>query len=199
MGYGMSASRNILIWLGCLTVGTVGGGAIYLKSLPRPMTVAIVPKVERPTGKKTVVPQYEKLDLLKKEDLEPVETSKPVEPEPTESVETEPTEDVEPVESEPVEPERPTRKSQNRSFTRITRSGHLAAERKEDLDRAIRYVSQKDEKALNRLIESDKVFLLKAGVEVYTEGCEGFFCLIIKIRPIGEDSVFYTTREAVRK
>jgi hypothetical protein len=88
-GYGMSASRNILIWLGCLTVGTVGGGAIYLKSLPHPMSVAIVPKVERSTGKKTVVPQYEKLDLLKKEDLEPVET--------------EPVETVEPVEPEPVE------------------------------------------------------------------------------------------------
>jgi hypothetical protein len=112
-GYGMSASRNILIWLGCLTVGTVGGGAIYLKSLPHPMSVAIVPKVERSTGKKTVVPQYEKLDLLKKEDLEPVETSKPIESEPTESLETEPTEDV--------EPEKPARKRLR--FSRRNRKG----------------------------------------------------------------------------
>jgi hypothetical protein len=188
---GMSASRNILIWLGCLAVGTVGGGAIYLKSLPRPMNVAIVPKVEGQPSKRNIVPQYENPDLLKKEDLEPVESSKPVETEAVEPVETET--------AEPVETVRPARTRQNRSYTRITRSGHLAAESKEDLDRAIRYVSQNDAKALDRLIESDKVFLLKEGIEVYTEGCEGFFCLIIKIRPVGEDTVFYTTLEAVRK
>jgi hypothetical protein len=62
----------------------------------------------------------------------------------------------------------------------------------EAIDDAVTYVAQGDKEAFRQLLLSDRLFLLKPGVQVYKEGCGNRKCTAIKIRPVGQTFTLYT-------
>ncbi len=80
-----------------------------------------------------------------------------------------------------------------------TKKGHyLASVSKEWLDQAISYSAANDLAALQQLIDSKKVFPLKAGILVYVED-SSLWGGWVKIRPKGSTIAVYTVREAITK
>jgi hypothetical protein len=86
---------------------------------------------------------------------------------------------------------------QKASATRTTRGGDIAAFTESDLDEALKYIIQKDDAALNQLLQSERVFVLKSGVEVHIDRCLNFMCSKVAIRPVGQTTSIYTHKEAV--
>jgi hypothetical protein len=80
--------------------------------------------------------------------------------------------------------------------TRTTKSGYLASVSEELLDKAIDYVVAKDQAALQKLMDSNLVFMLKGGVKVYIVDTK-MFSGKVKIRPAGETVEVWTLIEAV--
>jgi len=78
-----------------------------------------------------------------------------------------------------------------------TQDGYIAATSEDLLDKAISYLGAKDTVALQKLMDTQMVFVLKAGMKVYiTE--RGIFSGKIKIRPVGETFEVWTFREAAK-
>lgn len=82
--------------------------------------------------------------------------------------------------------------------TRKTVPGYLASTSEDLLDKAIEYAVSKDYVALQKLLDSDLVFMLKGGLEVYIVKCK-FFSGKVKIRPTGETIEIWTVIEAVKE
>ncbi len=79
---------------------------------------------------------------------------------------------------------------------RITKSGYIASTSKELLDKAIEYIAAKDNAALQKILETKLVFVLKAGLKVYVVDTK-IFSGMVKIRPVGETVEVWTLIEAV--
>jgi len=77
-----------------------------------------------------------------------------------------------------------------------TKSGYLASVSEELLHKAVSYAVAKDEAALQKLLDTQYVFWLKAGVPVYVEDIK-VFSGTVKIRPKGETVEVWTLYEAV--
>ena len=82
--------------------------------------------------------------------------------------------------------------------TRITKSGYLASVSEELLDKAIEYAVAKDNVALQKLMDSKMVFMLKGGLKVYIVDTK-IFSGKVKIRPAGQTVEVWTLIEAVGK
>lgn len=80
--------------------------------------------------------------------------------------------------------------------TRITKSGYLASISEELLDKAIEYVVANDHAALQKILETKLVFMLKGGLKVYIVDTK-IFSGKVKIRPVGETVEVWTLIEAV--
>jgi len=78
----------------------------------------------------------------------------------------------------------------------MTKGGYVASVSKENLSRAIKYVSQGDRDAFNRMVQSKQVFILKKGVVVYVEKMP-FLSGLVKIRPKGHTTGVWTVFEAI--
>ena len=81
---------------------------------------------------------------------------------------------------------------------RVTKSGYLASLSEKILDKAVDYAVAKDNIALQKLIDSKLVFLLKSNLKVYIVDTK-LFSGKIKIRPVGETIEVWTVTEAVTK
>jgi len=79
---------------------------------------------------------------------------------------------------------------------KTTNSDYVAAFSEKDLDRAISYVSDGDKAAFNQIIESGRVFLLKAGMKVYV--VDSTWTGKVKIRLQGKTIEIWTVKEALR-
>ena len=91
---------------------------------------------------------------------------------------------------------------QKASTTRTTKGDYIAAFTESNLDEALKYIIQKDEAALNQLlqserVQSERVFVLKPGVEVRIDRYLNFMCSKVAIRLAGETIPIYTFGEAV--
>lgn len=80
--------------------------------------------------------------------------------------------------------------------TRTTKSGYLASVSEEILDKAIDYAVAKDHAALQKLMDTNLVFMLKGGLKVYIVDTK-IFSGKVKIRPAGETVEVWTLIEAV--
>jgi len=80
--------------------------------------------------------------------------------------------------------------------TRTTKSGYLASVSEELLDKAIDYAVAKDHAALQKLMDTNLVFMLKGGLKVYIVDTK-IFSGKVKIRPAGETVEVWTLIEAV--
>ncbi|MFZ2397451.1 MAG: hypothetical protein WAW31_02060 [Smithella sp.] len=81
--------------------------------------------------------------------------------------------------------------------TRRTISGYLASSDEKLLDKAIQYVAAKDHVALQKIMDTNLVFMLKGGLKVYIVDTK-IFSGKVKIRPVGETIELWTAIEAVR-
>ncbi len=81
--------------------------------------------------------------------------------------------------------------------TRSTISGYLASPDEKLLDKAIQYVAAKDHVALQKIMDTKLVFMLKGGLKVYIVDTK-IFSGKVKIRPVGETIELWTAIEAVR-
>ena len=79
---------------------------------------------------------------------------------------------------------------------RITKSGYLASTSEELLDKAIEYAVAKDYAALQKILDTQLVFMLKGGLRVYIVDTK-IFSGKVKIRPVGETFEVWTLIEAV--
>jgi hypothetical protein len=79
-----------------------------------------------------------------------------------------------------------------------TKKGYLVAHTKEDLDLAVQMVIDKDEKALDQLIDSDRVFISYPGKKVFLVDNEVFSGLS-QIRFEGDTETFWTLMEAIER
>lgn len=79
---------------------------------------------------------------------------------------------------------------------RITKSGYLASTSEELLDKAIEYAVAKDHAALQKILDTHLVFMLKGGLRVYIVDTK-IFSGKVKIRPVGETFEVWTLIEAV--
>ena len=86
---------------------------------------------------------------------------------------------------------------QKASTTRTTKGDYIAAFTESNLDEALKYIIQKDDAALNQLLQSERVFVLKPGVEVRIDRYLNFMCSKVAIRLAGETIPIYTFGEAV--
>ena len=66
------------------------------------------------------------------------------------------------------------------------------------LDKAIEYAAVKDYTALQKLMDTKMVFMLKGGLNVYIEDTK-IFSGKVKIRPVGQTIEVWTLIEAVGK
>jgi hypothetical protein len=82
------------------------------------------------------------------------------------------------------------------SELQYTKSGYLASVSEELLHKAVSYAVNEDEVALQKLLDTQYVFWLKAGVPVYIEDIK-VFSGTVKIRPKGETVEVWTLYEAV--
>ena len=82
--------------------------------------------------------------------------------------------------------------------TRITKSGYLASMSEELLNKAVEYVVAKDNVALQKLMNTNMVFMLKGDMKVYIVDTK-FFSGMVKIRPVGQTVEVWTLIEAVGK
>lgn len=80
--------------------------------------------------------------------------------------------------------------------TRTTKPGYFASISEELLDKAIEYVVAKDNVALQKLMDTKMVFMLKGGLQVYIVDSK-IFKGKVKIRPVGEMFEVWTLIEAV--
>lgn len=80
--------------------------------------------------------------------------------------------------------------------TYYTKDGYVFALDKETLNRAVKYVSQGDDAALESMLKAGKIYILNKNVEVYVE--EQTLSLV-KIRPEGMDAAVWTVREAISR
>jgi len=78
----------------------------------------------------------------------------------------------------------------------VTKSGYIASVSEELFDKAVSYAVQKDYVALQKLLDSKLVFMLKAGVPVYLEDTK-MFSGKVKIRPAVSTVSVWTNIEAV--
>ncbi|NJB66414.1 hypothetical protein GGQ74_000054 [Desulfobaculum xiamenense] len=79
---------------------------------------------------------------------------------------------------------------------RTTKSGYLASVSEAWLDKAVEYAVARDDVALQKLIDSKLVFVLKGGLRVYVVDTK-IFSGIVKIRPVGETFEVWTLIEAI--
>ena len=86
---------------------------------------------------------------------------------------------------------------QKASTTRTTKGDYIAAFTESNLDEALKYIIQKDDTALNQLLQSERVFVLKPRVEVPIDRCLNLMCSKVAIRLVGETIPIYTFGEAV--
>ena len=82
--------------------------------------------------------------------------------------------------------------------TYVTKSGYLAAITEDALDKAIEYIVQKDNAALQQLMSTGMVFQLKAGIPVHVVDTK-MFSGKVKIRPRGSTAEVWTLIEAIQK
>lgn len=80
--------------------------------------------------------------------------------------------------------------------TRTTKSGYLASPSEQLLDKAIQYISVKDYVAVQKLLDTKMVIMLKGGLRVYVVDSK-IFSGKIKIRPVGQTIEIWTVTEAV--
>lgn len=80
--------------------------------------------------------------------------------------------------------------------TKITKPGYLASVSEKLLDKAFEYAVAKDAAALQKLIDSKMVFVLKGGLRVYIVDIK-MFSGKVKIRPAGQTVEVWTSIEAV--
>lgn len=90
----------------------------------------------------------------------------------------------------------PPQTSQDLSY--ITKGGYPASASKELFEKAIKMAVDNDTQALQKLINSNLVFILKEGVPVYVED-SSILGGWVKLRPKGETVTFYTNIEAIEK
>jgi hypothetical protein len=79
---------------------------------------------------------------------------------------------------------------------RTTKSGYLASVSEKLLDKAVDYAVAKDYAALQKLMDTNLVFMLKGGLKVYIVDTK-IFSGKVKIRPAGETVEVWTLIEAV--
>lgn len=80
--------------------------------------------------------------------------------------------------------------------TRTTKSGYLASVSEKLLDKAIDYAVAKDHTALQKLMDTNLVFMLKSGLRIHIVDTK-IFSGKVKIRPAGETVEVWTLIEAV--
>ena len=80
----------------------------------------------------------------------------------------------------------------------VTVGSYLASQSLDMLERAESYVAQRDDEALQKLIDSGDVFILKSGIRVEVMDTKGIFSQLVKIRPRGETIEIWTVAEAIR-
>lgn len=78
----------------------------------------------------------------------------------------------------------------------VTKGEYLASVSEELFDKAVSYSVQKDYVALQELLDSKLVFILKSGISVYIEDTK-IFSGKVKIRPKGSTTTVWTNTEAV--
>ena len=78
----------------------------------------------------------------------------------------------------------------------ITKANYLAAISEELFEEATGYLAQRDFIALQKLLDSGWVVMLKAGIPVYIEDTK-LFGGKVKIRPVGFTTGIWTHTEAV--
>lgn len=78
----------------------------------------------------------------------------------------------------------------------ITKSGYLASVSEELLDKAVTLLVQEDMVALQKLMDTDVVFMLKGGVSVHIEDTK-IFSGKVEIRPAGYIDSVWTAIEAI--
>jgi hypothetical protein len=81
--------------------------------------------------------------------------------------------------------------------TKTTASGYLASTSEELLDKAISYLVDKDNVALQKILDTGLVFELKGGLSVYVVNTK-MFSGKVKIRPVGETVEIWTLIEAIK-
>lgn len=80
--------------------------------------------------------------------------------------------------------------------TNITRSGYIASTSEKYLDKAFEYIVAKDQVALQKIMDTNLVFMLKGGLKVHIVDRK-IFRGKVKIRPVGETLEVWTSSEAV--
>lgn len=81
---------------------------------------------------------------------------------------------------------------------KTTKPGYLASLSETMLEKAIDYAVANDKIALQKLLDSNLVFILKEGIRVYIVDVK-LFSGTVKIRPVGETFEVWTVTEAVSK
>ena len=82
--------------------------------------------------------------------------------------------------------------------TRTTNAGYPASTSEQFLDKAVEYASAHDDEALQELLDTGLVFLLKGGMEVYIVDTK-LFSGKVKIRLKGSTTEVWTLYEAISK
>lgn len=88
-------------------------------------------------------------------------------------------------------------KNSTQSNIRTTKYGYYAAYDEKSLEKAIRYVTQKDNEAITKLIYQGDIFELQGAKEVHL--IDQTFSGIVKIRIRGTTEEIWTIREALNK
>ncbi|KHD10358.1 hypothetical protein PN36_18505 [Candidatus Thiomargarita nelsonii] len=78
-----------------------------------------------------------------------------------------------------------------------TQGNNYAAKSKNLFEKAVHFGVQKDYIALEKLLNSNLVFRLNSGIQVHIEDRAGFLGAVIKIRPVGKITTYWTNTEAV--
>ncbi len=79
---------------------------------------------------------------------------------------------------------------------KTTKAGYYAALTKDLLQNAIDYHNDKDAKALNLLLKSGSVIILKAGIKVHVYERSVWYGFV-KVRPRGKDFYFWTLARGI--
>jgi hypothetical protein len=87
--------------------------------------------------------------------------------------------------------------SSNEAGWYLTKAGYLATLTEPQLDQVVKLATSGDKVALGQMIASGQAFPIKEGVKVHFEGCAGFLCSKVKIRPEGTTGTVYTLKEAI--
>jgi hypothetical protein len=78
----------------------------------------------------------------------------------------------------------------------VTKGGHMFCRLRTDWDKGLDIVAFRDQVDLRRHVQTSTCGITRAGERVYKDNARGIG--VIKIRPVGQETWFFTFTEAVR-